>query len=105
MRLSGHGFRPWLFVAAIVLLSVADILSTVFILRHGGREANAAMAWLMSSAGPWWPVVKIVATAAVSVWIVARWDHWRARFAMAVVACLMCAVVAYNLAMVAICAY
>ena len=57
-----------------ILLQIADSLTTVHILKNGGREANPVMAWLfdkLSIAGTL-AIMKTIVILAVA----ALWDEW-----------------------------
>ena len=57
-----------------ILLQIADSLTTVHILKQGGREANPVLAWLFDKVGmiPSLVVMKLLAIGAVT-W---AWDEW-----------------------------
>jgi len=57
-----------------ILLQIADSLTTVHILKQGGREANPALAWLFDKVGmiPSLVVMKLLAIGAVT-W---AWNLW-----------------------------
>ena len=57
-----------------ILLQIADSLTTVHILKNGGREANPFMNWLFDKVGmiPSLVVMKLLAIGAVT-W---AWNEW-----------------------------
>ena len=57
-----------------ILLQIADCLTTVHILKQGGREANPVLAWLFDKVGmiPSLVVMKLLAIGAVT-W---AWNEW-----------------------------
>ena len=57
-----------------ILLQIADSLTTVHILKNGGREANPLLAWLFNKVGmiPSLVVMKLLAIGAVT-W---AWNEW-----------------------------
>jgi len=48
-----------LIAVAIVLLGLADVVTTALVLDRGGKEANPLMRWLMDKLGNGWMVVKL----------------------------------------------
>ena len=100
MRLGGRPWQAWLAAALLVILSVADILTTNRILARGGHEANPFMAWLMAILGPQWMVAKVLATAVIAFWLVADWEHRLAKVAMAAAIGLSMLFVGWNLVMI-----
>ena len=57
---------------AFVLLQTLDVLTTVYVLEHGGWEGNLLMAWAMHHLGPFWVFVKIAAIS-VAYYYMSRW--------------------------------
>jgi len=54
-----------LLVAGVLVLSVLDMVFTIFHLNHGGTEANPVMAWMLDMGGqPLFMAVKLVSTFA-----------------------------------------
>ena len=57
-----------------ILLQIADCLTTVHILKQGGREANPVLAWLFNKVGmiPSLVVMKLI-TIGLVAW---AWNLW-----------------------------
>ncbi len=96
LSLRGRGPLAWLAFALLVALAVADIVTTRRIISSGGGEGNPFVSWLMSGLGPAWMLAKVLATAGVGLWILARWDHGLAKKAMLVVIAMMSLVVGWH---------
>jgi hypothetical protein len=76
LSLRGRSLTVWLAACVIVLLALADIVTTNYILGHGGHEINPLMAGLMKMTGPMWMVIKLAVTVGLTLWIVARYDRY-----------------------------
>jgi len=94
-----QSWKAYLAASILVVLGILDVLSTNHILAHGGCEANPIMSWLITSCGNWWAVVKVVLTAAVSLWMVARWQYRLARVIMCSATVFYFLVVGWNFVM------
>lgn len=57
-----------------ILLQIADCLTTVHILKQGGREANPFMNWLFDKVGI--PAALIGMKLIVTIALVAAWNEW-----------------------------
>lgn len=57
-----------------ILLQIADCLTTVYILRQGGREANPFMKWLFDKIGI--PAALIGMKLIVLIAVFIAWDEW-----------------------------
>ncbi|MES2586951.1 MAG: DUF5658 family protein [Pseudomonadota bacterium] len=41
----------YLLTALVILLQIGDMMTTMYVLNHGGHEVNPAMVWLFSKVG------------------------------------------------------
>lgn len=57
-----------------ILLQIADSLTTVHILKQGGREANPFMNWLFDKIGI--PAALAVMKVFVIIAVFIAWDEW-----------------------------
>ena len=57
-----------------ILLQIADSLTTVYILKQGGREANPFMNWLFDKIGI--PAALAVMKVFVIIAVFIAWDEW-----------------------------
>jgi len=57
-----------------ILLQIADSLTTVHILKNGGREANLFMNWLFDKIGI--PAALAVMKVFVIIAVFIAWDEW-----------------------------
>lgn len=57
-----------------ILLQIADSLTTVHILKNGGREANPFMNWLFDKIGI--PAALAVMKVFVIIAVFIAWDEW-----------------------------
>lgn len=98
LKLFGRSWTAWLAALLLVALSVGDVLTTNYIIgTGGGHEGNPFIAWMMATIGPWWMVVKILATTGIAVWLLAKWNYRLARVAMAIAVGAHCLVVGRHL--------
>ena len=75
---------------AFVLLQTIDVMTTVYVIRHGGWEGNPIMAWAMAHFGPFWVFAKL-APVSTAYYFMRR---WRPKYVGSIVA--LCALVIMN---------
>ena len=57
-----------------ILLQIADCLTTIYILKNGGREANPVLAWLFNKVGM---IPSLIAMKLITIGVVAwAWNEW-----------------------------
>lgn len=85
LRFFGQSWLAWSAVILLVILSVGDVLTTMYILARDGREGNPFMAWLMAVLGLRFALgVKVFLTAGMAIYLVGKWEYPLARAAMAI---------------------
>lgn len=76
-------------IIAYAVANLADILSTNYLLRRGGRELNPVMRWAMDKFGKAWVIPKL-ALAGAGLWLFvsvnAEWAIWAGAALVGVVA-------------------
>jgi hypothetical protein len=91
-------FSPadWIPPAALLLVSVADLILTSAWLKAGGTEANPLMAWLAGQGGIWFALVKIAVTLVAAGFFLLHARFRRARLAIGSLIVLYSCLLAYH---------
>jgi len=99
LRFAGRGWLAWGAAVILVILSVGDVLTTMYIIAGGaGREGNPFMAWLMVVLGLRLALgVKVVLTAGIAMCLVGKWEYHLARMGMSIAIGMHCLVVGRHL--------
>ncbi len=86
----------WIPPAALMLVSIADLVLTAAWLNAGGSEANPLMAWLAGRSGLWFALVKISVTLFAAGFFLLHSRFHRARLAIGSLIFLYACLLAYH---------
>ena len=82
LRFSGRSWLAWSMAALLMALAVGDVITTEYMLAHGGYEVNPIIAWGLGTFGHVATFTfKIVITLGIVLWIVGVWEYSLAKAA------------------------
>jgi hypothetical protein len=84
-------------VATLALLQFADVISTKFVLLHGGTEGNPIAIYLMNRLGDYWWLPKILLIAAILMMVLPLTRSRRVTWAFIIVNAIYFGVASNNL--------
>jgi hypothetical protein len=94
-----YGPWEWAAIAVLIGLSLADLLMTLDLLRHGGSEANPLMQWALDQGVPVFVGLKLGLTLLGALVLLVRVRFRGIRTALAVLLVLYVALIGYHLAL------